>query len=124
MQKLNLNSNDIVHYLDSINNYSNGLYKKNTTKYIKLKNDGNIKETLNLSLTDIISNLDNNTYYFKYAIYGQNIIIPFFAFLTKKDLKKHIHIKEIKNYRYNAFGIRFEFIDTESNRYIYIVTIS
>lgn len=28
MQKLNLNSNDIVHYLDSINNYSNGLYKK------------------------------------------------------------------------------------------------
>ena len=34
------------------------------------------------------------------------------------------HIKEIKNYRYNAFGIRFEFIDTESNRYIYIVTIS
>ena len=48
MQKLNLNSNDIVHYLDSINNYSNGLYKKNTTKYIKLKNDGNIEETLNL----------------------------------------------------------------------------
>lgn len=123
MQKLNLNSSDIVHYLDSINVYSNNLYRSNTTKYIKLRNDGNVEETLNLVLTDIISNLDNNTYYFKYAIYGQNIISPFFAFLTKKELKKHIHIKETKNYGYNPFGIRFEFIDTESNRYIYIVTI-
>lgn len=124
MQRLNLKSSDIVDYLDSINNYPNKLYKSNTTKYIKLKNDGNVEETLNLLLTAIISNLDNNTYYFKYAIYGQNITSPLFAYLTKKELKKHIHIKEIKNYGYNIFGVRFEFIDTESNRYIYIVTVS
>lgn len=124
MKKHNLTTDEIIHYLKNVKRFKNNLYQSNTINYINLKKDGDIETTINYSLIYIINSLDNELYYFKYAIYDQEITSPFFAFLTKKDLNKHIHIKELKNYPYNIFGIRFEFIDTESNRYIYIVTIS
>lgn len=80
MKKHNLTTDEIIHYLKNVKRFKNNLYQSNTINYINLKKDGDIETTINYSLIYIINSLDNELYYFKYAIYDQKITSPFLHF--------------------------------------------
>lgn len=75
---------DVTNYLENINPYSSGLYKLNITKIFSLKKEGFISETLNKIIPVILNNLNNDIFFFKYAVYNGRIIQPFFEFYTKR----------------------------------------
>lgn len=114
MQNLLKQVNDTAHF-----------YKENVIShqhYVKEKKF--ISDILNESINGIFSNLENGIFLFKYEIYEKNIFEPYLMFLSKDELKKLtiFNINE-KAYKKKIFGIRFDFIDPDSNRYSYIVTI-
>lgn len=124
MKKQSLTANEVKSYLESINPYSEELYISNIKKVINLKKDGFISETLHKILSEIVTNLPNNLFLFKYDLYKKDIIQPFYRFYTKDDLKNIPLLNTIDDdYPYRIFGIRFEFIDEDANRYIFIVII-
>lgn len=124
MRKIKLAAKEVQEYLTRLTPISNKLYKTNTFEILNLKRNNFISKILYDNILEIIDKLDNNIYLFKYGIFEKNIVQPFFKFHTKKELKNLILLDKFDNYKYNTFGIRLEFIDTESNRFIYIIIIS
>lgn len=118
-----VNKNLILSLINPIEN-SKYLYKNNDIFYINCKKNGNfISDILNEQINNIFDKLENGIFTFKYQIYGDSIFQPSFLFHQKNELKKFMIFDKIDNYKYNKFGIRLEFIDPDSNRYIYIITI-
>lgn len=123
MRKKKVKKEKVLNYLRNINHQYDGLYKSNCNKEILLKSNSFITDELNNYLKGILNSLDDCIYYFKYAIYNKNIVVPGYNFYKKEKLINFINFIEVSNYPYDTFGIRFEFIDTESNRLIYIIII-
>lgn len=126
-KKYTLTNNDITKALLVHLHETSKFYKEQYTYHInyEIKNKF-ISDVLNDGINEILANLDNNIYTFKYQIYGKPTIHPCFEFMTKERLKKHMTFtKKIyeKDYKKIPFGIRLEFIDTEAFRISYIITI-
>ena len=118
-----VSENIILSLLEPVEKYKY-LYKTNNIHYFNYKKNGMfISDILNNVINIAFHELENGIFTFKYQIYGENIYQPSFLFHQKSDLKKFMIFDKIDNYKYDKFGIRLEFIDNESNRYIYIITI-
>lgn len=114
----------VLKYLKQSIDNSKHLYKTNSISVINLsKNENFISDILNDCINDIFNKLDNSLFTLKYQIYNESVYHPSFLFYQKKALGKFMIFDKIDMYKYDKFGIRFEFIDPDSNRYIYIIII-
>lgn len=106
---------------------SSQFYKEQHTYHLNYKKKNKfLSDRLNDIINEILANLDNNIYTFKYQIYGESTLQPSFEFLTRDGLKKNMNfVQNINNNKYTKtpFGIRLDFIDTEAFRISYIIII-
>ena len=116
----------IISALSSAVNDTKHLYRTNKFHLNKINNKKKfISLILDECISEILEKLEDVRFTLKYEIYGESELQPSSLFHKKEDLKEYMFFlkKKFDDYENDTFGIRLEFIDPDSNRYIFIITI-